>query len=148
MMTVKYPVALVAVVLWIGFVCAISFMEAWLKFRAPGMTVPLGLGIGRLVFGALNKVEWVLMLVTAANLLFWGGAGWRSSYAFLAVPVGVLILQTFWLLPALDARAEQHIQGLPVSQSALHVYFVAVEVLKVACLALFSISLFERIPLE
>src|SRR5690606_25099972 len=149
MMTVKYPVALVAVVLWIGFVCAISFMEAWLKFRAPGVTVPLGLGIGRLVFGALNKVEWVLALVTAANLLFFGGASWRSSYVFLLVPVVLLILQTFWLLPALDARAELHIQGLPVRQSALHLYFIGAEVIKVVCLALFSISLFEKmIPLE
>jgi len=27
---------------------AISFLEAPLKFRAPGVTVPFGLGIGRL----------------------------------------------------------------------------------------------------
>lgn len=149
MTTVKYPLALVAVVLWIGFVCAISFMEAWLKFRAPGVTVPLGLGIGRLVFAALNKVEWILALVTLANLLFFGGVSWRSSYIFLVVPVVVLILQTFWLLPALDARAELHIQGLPVKQSALHLYFIGGEVIKVVCLALFSSSLFARmIPLQ
>lgn len=39
MITKKYPLALSAVFLWISFVCAISFMEAWLKFRAPGITV-------------------------------------------------------------------------------------------------------------
>jgi len=50
MTTVKMPVAAICTFVWIGFVCAISFMEAWLKFRAPGITVPLGLGIGRLVF--------------------------------------------------------------------------------------------------
>lgn len=38
-------------------VLAISFLEAPLKFRAPGITVPLGLGIGRLVFQAFNAVE-------------------------------------------------------------------------------------------
>ena len=48
--TLKYPLALAGVFLWIGFVSAISFMEAWLKFRAPGVTLTLGLGIGRLVF--------------------------------------------------------------------------------------------------
>lgn len=149
MTTVRYPLALVAVVLWIGFVCAISFMEAWLKFRAPGITVPLGLGIGRLVFGALNKVEWILALVAVANLLFLGGATWRSSYAFLIVSLVLLTLQTFWLLPALDARAELHIQGLPVKPSVLHFYFIGAEVIKVVCLAFFSISLFEKmIPFE
>ena len=41
--------------LWIGFICAISFMETRLKFRAPGVTLPIGLSIGKLVFRALNK---------------------------------------------------------------------------------------------
>lgn len=35
---------------WLGMVLAISFLEAPLKFRAPGVTLPIGLGIGRLVF--------------------------------------------------------------------------------------------------
>jgi hypothetical protein len=52
---VKYPAALAANFLWIGFVCAISFMEAWLKFRAPGIMLPLGLCIGKLVFNALKN---------------------------------------------------------------------------------------------
>ncbi|HQO86046.1 MAG TPA: hypothetical protein PKX84_00190, partial [Bacteroidia bacterium] len=60
MIVVYLPIALIASTLWIGFVSAISFMEAWLKFRAPGITIPLGLGIGRLVFNVLNKIEWVL----------------------------------------------------------------------------------------
>ena len=54
---------------WLGFVCAISFMEAPLKFQAPNITIPLGLGIGYLVFHALNKVEIVLCLLLAIS--FW-----------------------------------------------------------------------------
>lgn len=41
--------------LWLGFVCAISFMEAWLKFRAPHVTLVIGLSIGRLIFSALKN---------------------------------------------------------------------------------------------
>ena len=33
---------------WLGMVLAISFLETPLRFRAPGITLPLGLGIGRL----------------------------------------------------------------------------------------------------
>lgn len=146
-MTVKYPAALVAVFLWIGFVCAISFMEAWLKFRAPGVTVPLGLGIGRLVFGALNKVEWVLAIIALANVFFFGWDGWRPRYLLLLVPVLLVIMQTFWLLPALDARAELHIQGHDVPHSYLHFYFVAMEVVKIACLAVFGTMLFQKIDI-
>jgi len=47
-------VGVAAPFVWLGMVVAISFVETPLKFRAPGITVPLGLGIGRLVFRALN----------------------------------------------------------------------------------------------
>ena len=47
---------------WLGMVLGISFLEAPLKFRA-GITLALGLGIGRLVFAALNRVEAVLAVV-------------------------------------------------------------------------------------
>ena len=50
-------VAAAAVFVWLGMVLAISFLEAPLKFRAPGVTIQLGLGIGRLVFRALNICE-------------------------------------------------------------------------------------------
>ncbi|MEM0967027.1 MAG: hypothetical protein AAGJ81_12845 [Verrucomicrobiota bacterium] len=54
---------------WLGLVIGISFLEAPLKFQAPGITLELGLGIGRLVFGALNKevVELLILFV----LGFW-----------------------------------------------------------------------------
>lgn len=105
MIAEKYPVALVTAFIWTGFVCAISFMEAWLKFRAPGVTLPLGLGIGRLVFGALNKVEWVCAILIAATL-FLGGKPWVTRESTIYVFVLLLLIeQTIWLLPILDARA-------------------------------------------
>lgn len=51
---------------WLGMVLAISFLEAPLKFRAPGIDLKLGLGIGRIVFRALNLVEVVLATVLVA----------------------------------------------------------------------------------
>ena len=62
-------VVVAAVFLWLGMVLAISFLEAPLKFRAPGVTLPIGLGIGRLVFRALNTVEVVFALVILLALI-------------------------------------------------------------------------------
>jgi hypothetical protein len=62
---------------WLGMVLAISFLETPLKFRAPGITVPLGLGIGRLVFRALNAAELALAAMLSLALLAsppWAGA--------------------------------------------------------------------------
>ena len=59
-------IAVALTFVWLGMVLAISFLEAPLKFRAPNVTLQIGLGIGRLVFRALNTVEVGFALVVAA----------------------------------------------------------------------------------
>lgn len=139
----KYSLVIASVFLWIGFVCAISFLEAWLKFRAPGITVPLGLGIGRLVFFALNKIEWVFALVIFVNLLYTQNWTLQGSQLLLLLPLVILIIQTVWLLPALDARADLHIQGAEILPSYLHLYYVVGELIKVTALILFGTKLLK-----
>ncbi len=140
---IKYPIAVAAVFIWIGFVGAISFMEAWLKFRAPGITLPLGLGIGRLVFSALNKVELVLSISIIAGMLFSGIKGFEWKQLFFIIPFLIVVIQGLWLLPALDVRAEMHIQGQEVPASKLHFYYVGLETVKVLCLLIFGINLLK-----
>ncbi len=142
---VKNPLSLISTFLWIGFVCAISFMEAWLKFQAPGITVPLGLGIGRLVFDALNKVEWVF----AIAIIFSGSIAkekWLSfkNVAFV-IPLLLLFMQTFWVLPALDARAERVINEQLLPPSNLHFFYIGMEIAKIIALITFGISHFKTI---
>jgi hypothetical protein len=69
-------------------VLAISFLEAPLKFRAPEVTLRIGLGIGRLVFGALNTVE----AVFAATLLVCVIVGLTAAWIMTSVVVAVAIL--------------------------------------------------------
>lgn len=139
----KYPLVIASLFLWIGFVAAISFMEAWLKFRAPGITVPLGLGIGRLVFFALNKMEWIFALLIFGTMLWNQNWTLEGNQLILIIPLLILILQTVWLLPALDARAELHIQGKTVSPSYLHLYYVLGEITKVSVLSCVGIKILK-----
>lgn len=140
---IKYPWALASTFLWIGFVGAISFMEAWLKFQAPGITLPLGLGIGRLVFNALNTMEWVFAVIICINLVRVKSVLFTAKNLFYFLPLALLIIQTAWLLPALDARAELYIQGEQPGESNLHFYYVALEIVKVFCLVIFGFKLFK-----
>jgi len=142
-LTVKFPIVIAAVFIWIGFVGAISFMEAWLKFRAPGVTLPLGLSIGKLVFSALNKVELVLSTVIIVSMFYGGFKNFKWEQLFFVIPFLILVLQTIWLLPALNVRAEMHILGQEVPSSNLHFYYVGMEVIKVVCLFIFGIKLFK-----
>ncbi|MFW6600376.1 hypothetical protein ACQBAU_12945 [Propionibacteriaceae bacterium Y2011] len=61
-----HALTIAATFLWLGMVLAISFIEAPLRFRAPGVTVPIGLGIGRIVFRALNVAELLFAVVRSA----------------------------------------------------------------------------------
>lgn len=121
--------------IWIGFVGAISFMEAWLKFQAPGITTELGLGIGQLVFGALNKVE-ITCALLLLGILYYSRVTSKSLVItpYFLIAIMLLVLQTLWLLPALDERAAMIIQGLPVPESSLHFIYVVAEIIKVVVL--------------
>ncbi|MGO1669583.1 MAG: hypothetical protein ACTHYC_01995 [Sphingobacterium sp.] len=137
-------IAIISIFIWLGFVGAISFMEAWIKFQAPGVTLPVGLGIGRLVFAALNKVEWVLLFISGIGILPFKNTGSTVKVLWL-VPAILVLLQTVWMLPLLDARAELHITGEAVAQSNMHFYYVATEVIKVSSLAAMGILLLRRL---
>ena len=140
---VKYPIAISSVFIWIGFIGAISFMEAWLKFQAPGITVPLGLGVGKLVFGALNKVELVLSIIIIGSLFYGGMNKFKKEQIYFVIPFLIVVVQTTYLLPALDTRAEMHIQGQNVPASNLHFYYVGLEVVKIICLLIFGVKLLK-----
>jgi len=90
---------------WLGAVLGISFLETPLKFRAPGITLALGLGIGRLVFRALTVVELVLAAaLTAAMIIGTGGLGADAPTVVLTALWVLLAVQVTVLRPRLDRR--------------------------------------------
>jgi hypothetical protein len=123
--------------LWVGFVCAISFMEAWLKFQAPGVTLAIGLSIGKIVFSALNRVEIVLCSLVWILLIACDHLPNRTSWLFSGITL-VLLAQTFWLLPALSSRIDLYLSGQTPPSSDHHLYFIAMEAIKVLALVVFG----------
>jgi hypothetical protein len=118
---------------WLGMVLAISFLEAPLKFRAPGVTVRIGLGIGRLVFAALNKAEVVLLIAVAGALLV---AESRPTPVIVATALigGLLAAQLGVVRPILNRRSDRVLAGEELPRSRTHVGYIALEVVKVLAL--------------
>jgi hypothetical protein len=117
---------------WAGMVAGISFLEAPLKFTAPNITVVLGVGIGRIVFHALNKVELTLSVVAllCASMLHVPSRIWLG----LLTVVLILLAQTLWLLPALDARAIALQAGALNPPSSQHITYIILEIAKLTSL--------------
>ncbi|MBK0422599.1 hypothetical protein JD292_11005 [Leucobacter sp. CSA2] len=117
-------------VLWFGMIAAISFIEAPLKFQAPGITIPLGLGIGRLVFAALNIAEGAILLAFTI-LSFWPTiarvAGKRVLIWFGLV--AVYASKIVFVRPPLNARTDQVLQGADPGQSPWHYVYIACDVI-------------------
>jgi hypothetical protein len=129
---------IVAPFIWVGFVAAISFMEAWLKFRAPGVTLVTGLSIGNVVFGALNRVEIILALLILAAIVM-QPFRWTEQLPYI-LTVLLLIIQSVWLLPALSSRIAIYAEGGIPAPSNLHHVFVGLEAIKTAALLYYGIK--------
>jgi hypothetical protein len=131
--------ATAAVFIWLGMVLAISFLEAPLKFRAPRIDIPIGLGIGRIVFRALNRVEIALALVTLAAIVIGRPTG--AVAALTAAIVIILAGQLVAIRPQLNRRTDRVLAGQHPPRSTLHLYYVGLEAAKVLSLAALGICL-------
>lgn len=131
-------IAAAVVFAWLGMVLAISFIEAPLKFRAPGITIPLGLGIGRLVFRALNAVE--IVLATLVVLAVALDPPRPAALTALGVAVTVLAVQSLLVRPRLRRRSDAVLAAAVAppggmrERSHAHYAYAGLEVVKVAAL--------------
>jgi hypothetical protein len=128
----------IAAIFWLGFFMAISFMEAPLKFTAPNLSMAEGLQIGKIVFGALNYCEWGFLAAIIVTC-FIRKPGKIEAYLIAGLAL-ILILETFWLLPALDSDANKIISGQKVTRHDLHWFYVILEIIKVPVLLLTGIK--------
>jgi hypothetical protein len=120
-------------------VVAISFLEAPIKFRAPGVTLPVGLDIGRLVFTALNVVEIVLLLVLSAACYV---VRPEPPAPILLVSVAVvLVIQVVAVRPPLSKRTDRVLAGAVLPRSRMHWVYIALELVKVGLLIALAFAL-------
>ncbi len=138
-MSAAAAIAVAVTFVWLGMVVAISFLEAPLKFRAPSVTLQVGLGIGRLVFRALNRVEIafaaVILVVIAVKPPPVG-----AIVAF-AVALAALAVQLAAVRPRLNRRSDQVLAGLEAPRSRGHYAYVGLEAAKAVALLVAGIVL-------
>lgn len=131
-------------IVWLGVLLGVSFLATPVKFLAPSLDLPTALDVGRVTFALFIKVEWVLCALLVAGVLAgqeYGLLRW-SGVAVLAV---ILLVQTVWLLPVLDARVGQIMAGLTVPRTPHHLIYIIGEAAKALILFLLSIHGLRRL---
>src|SRR5436190_8850733 len=87
---------------WCGLLLGVSFLATPAKFLAPSLSMPVALDVGRQTFFVFNRAEWVL---GAATFVVWLlSMRDRTAGMLVAIACAVVLVETFWLLPLLDAR--------------------------------------------
>ncbi len=131
-MTVASGLAIAVAFVWSGMVLAISFIETPLKFRAPDVTLKIGLGIGRLVFKALNIAEVVLALVLLGALVVEDPPSIVGITG--AVAASALLVQLAVVRPRLKRRSDLVLAGADAPRSHAHYLYVGLELVKLSAL--------------
>jgi hypothetical protein len=138
-MIASWAVAVAAIFVWLGMVLAISFVEAPLKFRAPDVTLRIGLGIGRLVFQALNGAEIVLAAVALVALSF--NLPPTRIVAAIIVAIVALAVQLLAVRRWLNRRSDAVLAGHEGPRSRAHYVYIGLELIKVVALLVSGIFL-------
>ena len=132
-MAASLVVQLAVTFTWLGMVLAISFLEAPLKFRAPGITIPLGVGIGRLVFRALNLTESALAIVIAIAMIL-APRERAATVVVYVVLAAVLTVGAAVVRPLMDRTVVAGTVSSGVPRTVLHIAYVVLELAKVVLL--------------
>jgi hypothetical protein len=139
-------IALALVFVWIGLLAGLSFIEAPLKFRAPGVTLALGLGIGRLVFRVLHAAQIGLAVIVLLCLVIGARAGVPAAAAVgLVLAILLLIAQLVFVQPGLTRRSNAVLAGEDAPRSRAHHAYVALELLKLVALLVGGIGLLAHL---
>ncbi len=118
--------------IWFGMTAGVSLLATPVRFSAPTITRAIALDVGQVVFAALNKAEFVALIVLLIVVRVSGRA--QSLWAGCGVLTLILFAQSMWLLPELAARTQQIIAGAELAPSYVHGTYSILELSKLLLL--------------
>jgi hypothetical protein len=117
---------------WFGMTAGVSLLATPVRFTVESMTRPVGLDVARVVFMALNKAEFIALIVLLILVRISAHAReyWMHAFAIALI----LLVQAVWLIPELSARTDIVISGGEPPESIVHGAYSTLELLKLTLL--------------
>ncbi|MGU3374772.1 hypothetical protein [Chryseobacterium sp. M5A1_1a] len=143
--TVKNPFVLILFCLMTGIFMTVSFLETPLKFQVPGMTLPIALGLGKMMFGISTAIQGIFLALILILMVISRRNYTKPDGMLFIILVIILVLEQFWMLPILDARVDLLSAGKSLPPTPLHDYFIYAETTKALTLISAIILQFKKI---
>ncbi|MGI9260565.1 MAG: hypothetical protein ACR2QR_00945 [Woeseiaceae bacterium] len=119
--------------IWLGMVLGVSILSTPVRFTAATITRPIALDVGRVTFAALNKAEFVALIIVLIIVRVSDRA--RALWIPVFLLALILIAQSAWLLPELGARTDMIIAGTEPPPSIAHSAYSILEITKLVLLS-------------
>lgn len=121
---------------WLGLLVALGFIETPLKFLAPGMTLDVALGVGRLVLTVADIAGVVFLAATTLLALARPRVAVPARWVLGALWL-VLVVQVAVIRPFLNAQTDLVLAGEQSGGSSLHLVYIVADVLLVGLIIAF-----------
>jgi len=102
------------------------------RFTAGSITRPIALDVGRVVFAALNKAEFLALVLLLVIVRASGRS--RELWAWCSVLILIVLAQGAWLIPELAARTDIILAGSEPPPSYAHAVYSTLELIKIGLL--------------
>ena len=102
------------------------------RFTASSITRPIALDVGRVVFAALNKAEFLALVLLLVIVRASGRS--RELWAWCGVLILIVLAQGAWLIPELAARTDIILAGGEPPPSYAHAVYSTLELIKIGLL--------------
>ena len=122
---------------WIGLTVGISMIATPVRFTAISITRPIALDVGRVVFAAMNRAEFVALILLLVIVRASGRS--RELWAWCSVLILIVLAQGAWLIPELAARTDVILAGGEPPPSYAHAIYATLELIKIGLLLFLGI---------
>lgn len=127
---------------WVGMTVGISMIATPVRFTAESITRPIALDVSRVVFAALNKAEFLALVLLLVIVRVSGRS--RKLWAWCGILILIVLAQGAWLIPELSARTDIIMAGSELPSSSAHAIYSSLELVKIGLLLFLGFSSLEQ----
>lgn len=125
--------------IWAGVSLGGALVAAPAKFTVPALSLEVGLQVGRAQFYWVGMIEITLCAILIASIVFLKIPKWYWSL----LPISILVVQQIFVMPFLSDRTTQIVAGEIVSSSSIHIFYIALEIVKCGSLAMLGLGVLK-----